>query len=106
MSEFMLITTWPLYSSKSFHKNYAEVEDRLDQIFTLTEEYYKNMGQEFTYLPNEFSGYYPGIFLYRITPENVHSQKLIGTPKVLKKPEQPIEYRYLNGLDSDHGAIA
>jgi hypothetical protein len=83
----MLITAWPLFSSKSFHKTYQDVEAKLTDVFSQTDDYYEKMGREFNYNPNWYTGEYPGIFLYKIWPQKPHLMRLIGKPKACIKPE-------------------
>lgn len=97
MPEYMLITSHPLCSSKSFHKTYEALEEKLLDIFKMTEDYYILRNEVFEYEEHLISGHYPGIYVYKIWPENVHSMMLVGRPKPMKHPEL---LRKLNELDT------
>ena len=96
MPEYMLITSAPLCSSKSFHKTYAAMEQKLIDIFKMTEDYYILRNEDFEYEEHPVSGHYPGIYVYKIFPENVHTMMLVGKPKAMQNPEI---LRNLNELD-------
>lgn len=96
----MLITCHPLFSSKSFHKTWESLQEKIEDVLKLTEEYYELQGKEFSPRTNFFSGEYPGILVYKIYPEKPHLMKLLGETKTYKKPEE------LDGLDSSNGQSA
>ncbi len=93
MNEYMLLTSYPLYSHKSHHKTWKEVLLKIEDVLKLTEEYYVLQGKEFDLKPSAYSGDYPGIIVYKIWPEKPHAVKVIGMQKPYKKPEE------INGLD-------
>lgn len=84
--EYMLITTLPLYSSKSFHKTLEDLEAKVNEIMDLTEEYYTLSGREFIPKYSKHTGTYQGMIIYKIWPEKPHLVKLIGDKKPYIKP--------------------
>ncbi len=97
MNEYMLITAYPLFSSKSFHKTWDAVEEKIKDVLKLTEDYYELRGQEFSSEISYYSGEYSGIFVYKIWPEKPHIMKLVGKPKAYRNPE----INETDGLDID-----
>jgi hypothetical protein len=100
----MLITTWPLYSSKSFHKTFEQLELKLHAVLKITEDYYEHMGKEFLYQENWYSGEYPGVLVYKIWPEKPYVMKLVGKPKSYTRPETDDGRNY--GMDTSIEPIA
>lgn len=94
MNEYMLITSHPFYSSKSFHKTWESLLEKIEDVLKLTEDYYALQGKEFEPQQNYLSGEYPGILIYKIWPEKPHALRLVGKTKLYKQPEE------LDGLDS------
>jgi len=81
--EFLLITMFPLYASRSYHKSAEDLWHEIDRIFDLTEIYYERMQKEFNYKPGE-EGEWPGIHVYKLSPRRV--DKLTGPPKLPVAP--------------------
>lgn len=102
MTEYLLITTLPLYSSKSFHKSWDEVKEKINEIMDLTEEYYELSGKTFEPKYSKYTGSYQGMLIYKIAPEKPHLVRLVGDPKNYTKPN----LSNLDELDTDIGEDA
>ena len=88
MIKYLVITTWPLYSSKRMFESSEDAFKRVHLIFDLTEALFEKRHIEFDW--DDYFQTYPlkGLYMLQIDPDKMYGKDLLGKDKIIQEPEE------------------